>query len=157
MKRSVRAGARATVLKNAGNLGRDEVVEGAPRPLSASDRRVVALTIALILLGGYVVWQVIGLATTKDAVPPSWLIKGPAGATIAGEPRIDYEPYRATTYVVVRPGDGRTTGELLAEMGLSEQPTQIGPTFLDWRPVWVYSAPASDGVELRLVYRPDTD
>ncbi|WP_127818896.1 hypothetical protein [Microbacterium sp. CPCC 204701] len=128
----------------------------APRPLSAKDRRIVAWTIALILLGGYVVVQVIGLATTKDAVPPSWVITVPTGATIVGESRIDYEPYRATTYVTVRPEDGRKAEELVEQMGLSEQPTQLGPTPLDWRPLWIYSRPTPDGVELRLVYRRDS-
>lgn len=117
---------------------------------------MIAWTIALILIGGYVVWQLVGLATTKDAAPPSWLITAPAGATIVGEPRIDYEPYRATTYVTVRPADGQKAHQLVAEMGLSEQPTQFGPTPLDWRPVWVYSRPTQDGVELRLVYRRDS-
>lgn len=117
---------------------------------------MIVWTIALILIGGYVVWQLVGLATTKDAAPPSWLITAPAGATIVGEPRIDYEPYRATTYVTVRPADGQKAHQLVAEMGLSEQPTQFGPTPLDWRPVWVYSRPTQDGVELRLVYRRDS-
>lgn len=117
---------------------------------------MIAWTIAVILIGGYVVWQLVGLATTKDAAPPSWLITAPAGATIVGEPRIDYEPYRATTYVTVRPADGQKAHQLVAEMGLSEQPTQFGPTPLDWRPVWVYSRPTQDGVELRLVYRRDS-
>lgn len=134
----------------------DADTDDAPRPLSAKDRRVIAWTIALILIGGYVVWQLVGLATTKDAAPPSWLITAPAGATIVGEPRIDYEPYRATTYVTVRPADGQKAHQLVAEMGLSEQPTQFGPTPLDWRPVWVYSRPTQDGVELRLVYRRDS-
>jgi hypothetical protein len=41
-------------------------------------------------------------------------------------------------------------------MGLYEQPTQIGPTPLDWRSVWVYSRPTQDGVEIRLVYLRDS-
>lgn len=123
--------------------------------MSIKDRRIIAWTIALIIVGGYLVWQLIGLANTKDAVPPSWLITAPAGSTIVGEPRISGEPYRTTTYVTVRPADGQKAHQLVEEMGLSEQPTQIGPTPLDWRPVWVYSRPVEDGVELRLVYRRD--
>lgn len=130
--------------------------EDAPRPLSTKGRPIIAWTIALMIVGGYVIWQVLGLWTTKDAIPPSWLITPPAGATIVGEPRIDYEPYRATTSVTVRPADGQKAQQLVEQMGLSEQPTQIGPTPLDWRPVWVYSRPVEDGVELRLVYRRDS-
>lgn len=131
--------------------------DDAPQSLSNKDRRIIRWTIAVIVLGGYVIWQLIGLSTTKDAAPPSWLITAPAGATIVGEPRIDYESFRATTYVTVHSADDREADELLEEMGLSEQPTQIGPTPLDWRPVWVYSKPIQDGVELRLVYRRDSD
>jgi hypothetical protein len=123
--------------------------------LNGNDRRVITITIALIVLGGYVVLQLIGLATEKDTPPPSWLIAAPAGATIVGEPRIGYEPYRATTYVTVRAADGRTNDELLEEMGLSEQPIPLGPTPLDWRTVWVYGRATPDAVELRLVYRRD--
>ena len=127
-----------------------------PRPPDAKNRRFIGWTVALIILGGYLVMQLIGLATTKDAVPPSWLITVPAGATMVGEPQIDREPYRATTYLTIRPADGRNHVDLLEEMGLSEQPTQIAPTPLDWRPVWVYSRPVQDGVEFRLVYRRDS-
>ena len=130
--------------------------DGQPRPRKAKDRRIIAWTIALIIVGGYVIWQLLGVWTAKDAVPPSWLITAPAGATIVGEPRIGYEPYRATTYVTIRPADGQKAHQLIEEMGLAEQPTQIGPTPLDWRPVWVYSRPTEDGVELRLVYRRDS-
>lgn len=131
-----------------------DAAEG-PRPMSAKDRRVVLWTIALIVVGGYVIWQILGIWTVKDAVPPSWLVTAPAGATMIGEPRIDQEPYRTTTYVTIRPADGQKAHQLVEEMGLSEQPTQIGPTALDWRPVWVYSRPVQDGVELRLVYLRD--
>lgn len=134
----------------------DHLADEAPRPLNAKDRRVIVWTIALLLLGGYVIWQLLGLATTKDAVPPSWLVSVPAGATVVGEPRTDYENYRATTYVTVRPADGQTAQDLLNEMGLSDEPTQIGPTPLDWRPVWVYGKTMQDAVEIRLVYRQDT-
>lgn len=151
MRARLRALARANVVTARPAADADE----APRPLSSRDRRVVAWTVALILLGGYVVVQVIGLATTKDAVPPSWVITAPAGASMVGEPRVSSELYRATTYVTVRPEDGRTADELLEQMGLSEQPTQFGPTPLDWRPLWVYSRPTQSGVELRLVYRRD--
>lgn len=128
----------------------------APRPLSTRDRRRIGTIIALIIVGGYVIWQVLGLATAKDAVPPAWLITAPSGATIVGDPRTDREPYRATTYVTVRPAEGQKAHHLVEEMGLSEQPTQIGPSPLDWRPVWVYSRPVEDGVEFRLVYRRDS-
>ena len=154
MKRSARAIDRASVLRTRSE--RDPAGDDAPRPLSARDRRVIALTIALILVGGYVVLQVIGLSSTKDAVPPSWVITAPEGATIVGEPRIAASNYRVTTYVTVRPADGRTADELLEEMGLSEQPTQLGPTPLDWRASWIYNRPTQDGVELRLVYRRDS-
>ena len=134
----------------------DAEAEDAPRVPSRKDRRIIAWTLVLILLGGYGAWQLIGLATAKDAVPPSWLITAPVGATIVGEPQITREPYRATTYVTVRPTNGQNAHQLLEEMGLSEQPTQIGPSLLDWRPVWVYSRPTQDGVELRLVYLQDS-
>lgn len=129
----------------------------APRPLNARDRRIIAGTIAAIVLGGYVVFQLLGVWTAKDVAPPAWVITLPAGATIVGEPQITREPYRATTYVTVRPADGRSYDDLVEEMGLSEQPTQIGPTPLDWRPVWVYSRPGSGGVEFRLVYLRDSE
>lgn len=154
MQRSKRAIARESVLKTRDNADPDG--DKAPRPLDAKDRRIVAWTIALIIVGGYLVVQAIGLATTKDAVPPSWLITAPEGATIVGEPRIEGSNYRVTTYVTVRPADGRTAEELLEEMGLSGQPAQLGPTPWDWRPLWVYSRPTQDGVELRLVYRRDS-
>ena len=135
----------------------DADTDNAPRPLSRKDRRIIAWTIASILLGGYVVWQLIGLASAKDFAPPSWLITAPAGATVVGEPRISWEPYRATTYVTVRPADGQEPHQLIEEMGLSAQPTQIGPTPLDWRPVWIYSRTTQGGdVELRLVYLRDS-
>lgn len=156
MKRSARVIARESFLRARGDANPDVDVDDAPAPLDARGRRIVALTIALIVLGGYLVVQVIGLATTKDAVPPSGLIKPPAGAAIVGEPQIDYEPYRATTYVTIRPAGGQKTHQLVEQMGLSAQPTQIGPTPLDWRPVWVYSRPTQEGVELRLVYRRDS-
>ncbi|WP_127472723.1 hypothetical protein [Microbacterium sulfonylureivorans] len=130
--------------------------EGAPRPLDTKDRRIIAWTIALIIVGGYVICQVLGLWTTKDAVPPSWLITAPAGAAIVGEPRIERSNDRVTTYVTIRPAEGQKAHQLVEQMGLSEQPTQLGPTPLDWRPVWVYSRPTEDGVELRLVYRRDS-
>jgi hypothetical protein len=152
MKSSARTIARESVLRAAGDTDADE----APRPLDTRDRRIITWTIALILLGGYLIWQVIGLATLKAEPPPSWLITAPAGATIVGEPRITREPYRATTYVTIHPADGRTNEELIQEMGLYEQPTQIGPTPLDWRSVWVYSRPTQDGVEIRLVYLRDS-
>ena len=135
----------------------DTDTDDAPRPLSAKDRRVIAWTIALLIVGGYVIWQLLGVWTAKDAEPPAWLITPPAGATIVGEPRIDREPYRATTYVTVRPAEGEKAHQLVERMGLSEQPTQIGPTPLDWRPVWVYSRPVQNGVELRLVYLRDSE
>jgi hypothetical protein len=158
MTRSARVIARESFLRARGDAHPDVDVDvdDAPAPLHARGRRIVALTIALIVLGGYLVVQVIGLATTKDAVPPSWLIPPPAGATVVGEPRIDYEPYRATTYVTIRPAEGQNAHQLVEQMGLSEQPTQIGPTPLDWRPVWVYNRPTQEGVELRLVYRRDS-
>lgn len=152
MKRSARTNARESVLRATGDTDANE----APRPLDTRDRRIITWTIGLITLGGYIIWQLIGLATTKDEPPPAWLIAAPAGATIVGEPQITREPYRATTYVTVRPADGRTAVELVEEMGLSEQPTQIGPTPVDWRPVWVYSRPTPDGVEVRLVYLRDS-
>ena len=130
--------------------------EEKPRPLDGRDRRVIGWTVALVILAGYVVWQLAGLATAKDAVPPSWVISAPAGAELVGEPRIDRQPYRATTYVTLRTTDGRAAQQLLDDMGLSEQPTQLGPSPLDWRPVWVYSRPTQDGVELRLVYLRDS-
>lgn len=123
--------------------------------MDAKDRRLIAWTIVLIVIGGYAIFQAIGLATAKDAVPPAWLITPPPGATIVGEPRISREPYRATTYVTIRPADGQKAHQLIEEMGLSAQPTQLGPTPLDWRPVWVYSRPVEGGVELRLVYLRD--
>lgn len=137
--------------------GLDAGVDDAPRALDAKDRRVIAWTIMLILLGGYVLVQLFGVATAKDVAPPAWLITAPAGATLVGEPRIDRQPYRATTYVTVRPDDGRKAHQLIEDMGLSQQPTQIGPTPLDWRPVWVYSRPIPDGVEIRLVYLRDSE
>jgi hypothetical protein len=112
--------------------------------------------VTLIVLGGYVVWQLLGVATVKDAVPPAWLITVPAGAAMVGEPRIEREPYRATTYVTIRPANGQNHVDLMDQMGLSEQPTQIGSNLLDWRPVWVYGRPVPDGVEFRLVYLRDT-
>ena len=153
IKRSARAIARESVSRTRGDADRDG---DTPRPLSAKDRRVITFTVALILVGGYLVLQVIGLASTKDAVPPSWVITAPQGAAIVGDPRIDGSNYRVTTYVTVRPADGRTADGLLEEMGLSEQPTQLGPTPLDWRAMWIYSRPTQDGVELRLVYRRDS-
>lgn len=128
----------------------------APRPLNAKDRRVIAWTIALIVLGGYVVWQLLGVWTANDAVPPSALITPPAGATIVGEPRIERQPHRVTTYVTIRPAENEKSHQLVERMGLSEQPVQIGPTPLDWRTVWVYSRPVQDGVELRFVYLRDS-
>lgn len=131
--------------------------DAAPRPLTSLDRRAIALTIALIIVAGYFLWQIIGLATEKDAVPPAWLITAPAGSTIVGEPLVDRESYRATTYVTLRPADGQTPARLLQEMGLLDQPTQIGPSPLEWRTVWVYGRTTSEGnLEIRLVYRPDT-
>ncbi|GAA2979183.1 hypothetical protein JOD63_002975 [Microbacterium terrae] len=135
---------------------RDPDAAGPPRRPDARDRRILTLTITAIVLGGYVVWQLIGLVTVKDVPPPSWLITAPAGASVVGEPRVTREPYRATTYVTVRPAEGQKAHQLVAEMGLSEQPTQIGPTPLDWRPVWVYTRPTEDGVEIRLVYLRDS-
>lgn len=135
----------------------DTDTDAAPRPLSAKHRRDIAWTIALLIVGGYVIWQLLGIGTAKDAVPPAWLITPPAGATIVGEPRIDRELYRATTYVTVRPAQGEKAHQLVERMGLSEQPTQIGPSPVDWRPVWVYSRPVQDGVELRLVYLRDSE
>jgi hypothetical protein len=135
----------------------DADLDEAPRPLNAKDRRVIAWTIALIIIGGYVAWQLLGVWTAKDAEPPAWLITAPEGATIVGESRISREPYRATTYVTVRPAEGEKAHQLVERMGLAEQPTQIGPGPLDWRPVWVYSRPVQDGVELRLVYLRDPE
>ena len=135
------------------NAGADE----APRPLNAKDRRIIAWTIASIIIGGYVVFQLLGIWTANTAVPPAWVITAPAGATIVGEPQVSGEPYRTTTYVTVRPAEGRNHVDLMDEMGLSEHPTQIGPTPLDWRPVWVYGRPVADGVEFRLVYLRDLD
>jgi hypothetical protein len=136
----------------------DTEIADAPRPLSAKDRRFIAWTIALIFVFGYVIWQVIGVATIKDAAPPSWLINAPSGATVVGPAVVTREPYRATTYVTVRPADGITIDALIAEMGLSEEePTKIGPTPWDWRPVWAYARPIGDGVEIRLVYLRDTE
>lgn len=137
--------------------GRDAGVDDAPRPLDGKDRRVIAWTIALVIIGGYVLVQLLGVATAKDVAPPAWLITAPAGATIVGEPRIDRQSYRATTYVTVRPADGQKAHQLIEDMGLSQQPTQIGPSPLDWRPVWVYSRPVPDGVEIRLVYLRDPE
>jgi hypothetical protein len=135
----------------------DTDADKAPRPLDAKDRRVIAWTIALIIVGGYVIWQLLGVWTAKDAVPPSWLVSPPAGAMYAGEPRVEGSNYRVTTHVTVRPAEGEKAHQLVERMGLSEQPTQIGPTPLDWRPVWVYSRPVEDGVELRLVYVRDSE
>lgn len=135
----------------------DADLDEAPRPLNAKDRRVIAWTIALIVIGGYVIWQLLGVWTAKDAEPPAWLISTPAGATFVGEPRLERSNYRVTTYVTVRPAEGEKAHQLVERMGLSEQPTQIGPTPLDWRPVWVYSRPVEDGVELRLVYLRDPE
>ena len=130
----------------------------AARPLGARERRFLTWGIALFVVGGYLVFQLFAVWTVKDAVPPASLITAPAGATIVGEPRVSREPYRATTYVTIRPAEGRNHVDLMEEMGLSEQPTQIsGPTPLDWRPVWVYSRPVEDGVEFRLVYLRDLD
>lgn len=130
-------------------------VSEAPRPLGARDRRAIIVTIAIVILGGFVVWQLFGLVTVKDTPPPSGLIAVPAGATIVGEPRIDQQPYRATTYVTVRPADGRTPLDLMSEMGVSDEPTQIGPFPWDWRTAWVYAVRKQDDVELRLVYLRD--
>jgi hypothetical protein len=66
-------------------VDRDE----APLPLHAKDRRVIAWTIALILAGGYVAWQLLGVWTAKDAEPPAWLISQPVGATFVGEPQVE--------------------------------------------------------------------
>jgi hypothetical protein len=135
----------------------DADLDEAPRPLNTKDRRVITWTIALIIIGGYVAWQLLGPWTAKDAEPPAWLITAPEGATILGEPRLERSNYRVTTYVTVRPSEGEKAHQLVERMGLSEQPTQIGPTPLDWRPVWVYSRPVEDGVELRLVYVRDPE
>lgn len=129
--------------------------ESPPPPRGAKDLRVIIWAIMIVLLGGYVLWQLVGLVTVKNAAPPASVITVPSDATVVGEPRINYENYRVTTYVTVRSADGRTNAGLVDEMGLSAQPTQIGPTPLDWRPVWVYARPTQDGVELRLVYRQD--
>ncbi|MGF2950585.1 hypothetical protein [Microbacterium alcoholitolerans] len=126
-----------------------------PLPSGAKGGRSAFWVILLVLLGGYALWQVWGLVTTKDAVPPAWVITVPADAALVEEPRISYANFRVTTYMTIRPTDGRTAADLLDEMGLSGQPTQIGPTPLDWRPLWVYARPVQDGVELRLVYRQD--
>ena len=61
--------------------GLDAGVDDAPRALDAKDRRVIAWTIMLILLGGYVLVQLFGVATAKDVAPPAWLITAPAGNT----------------------------------------------------------------------------
>ena len=121
-------------------------------PLTRRDRRNIAMTIVLIALGIYVAVQLTLLWTTKDAWPPSSPIHVPANATIVGEPYTKYSNFRAVTYVLVRPTDGRTPDELIDVMGLSDQPTQIGPTPLDWRPLWVYSRSLQGNVEIRLVY-----
>ncbi|MGA7148567.1 MAG: hypothetical protein WBX17_08790, partial [Microbacterium sp.] len=104
-----------------GNANADE----APRPLTAGKRRFLAWGIALLVVGGYLIFQLFSVWTVKDAVPPASLITAPAGATIVGEPRISREPYRATTYVTIRPAYGHNHVDLMREMGLSEQPTQI--------------------------------
>lgn len=135
---------------------RSERANQSPGPLNGKDGRVVAWTVTLIVLGGYVVWQLLGVATVKDAVPPAWLITVPTGASMVGESRIGREPYRATTYVTIRPANGQNHVDLMDQMGLSEQPTQIGSHLLDWRAVWVYGLPVPDGVEFRLVYLRDT-
>ena len=129
----------------------------ARRPLNAKNRRFIVWTIVLVIVGGYIVWQLLGVWTAKDAVPPSWLISPPAGATIVGEPRISYEPSRATLYMTVRPAEGQKPHQLTEQMGLSEQPTQIGPTPLDWRPVWVYTRRVGEDLEIRLVYLRDSE
>jgi len=128
--------------------------EESTRALAAKRRRRVIWATAIVL-GCYVLWQLGGLLTTKDAAPPAWLIAVPADASVVGEPRIDYQPYRVTTYLTVRPAEGLSATDLINQMGLSAQPVQIGPTPLDWRPVWVYARPTQVGVEVRLVYRPD--
>lgn len=156
MKRSARVIARERVLSAQGDAAA-HAVDDAPRPLNVKDRRVLTWTIALIIVGGYAIWQLLGVWTAKDAVPPSWMISPPAGATFVGEPRAEGSNYRVTTYVTVRPAEGEKAHQLVERMGLSEQPTQIGPTPLDWRPVWIYSRPAEDGVELRLVYLRDSE
>jgi hypothetical protein len=140
-----------------GRLTDQGQIDADQAPQSQNAKRYVAWMIALIIVGGYVIWQLLGVWTAKDAVPPSWLISPPAGATIVGEPRIDYQPYRATLYLTLRPAAGQEAHHLIEQMGLTEQPTQIGPTPLDWRPVWVYSRPVEDGVELRLVYLRDSE
>lgn len=56
---------------------------------NAKDRRDIAWTIALIIVGAYVIWQLVGVWTAKDAEPPAWLISPPAGATFVGDPWID--------------------------------------------------------------------
>jgi hypothetical protein len=135
----------------------DTDASGRPRPLSSKDWRFIAVTIALLIAGGYVVWQLLGIWNAKDAVPPSWLISPPAGSTMMGEPWTDHQPSKATLYMAVCPPEGQKPHQLIEQMGLSEQPTQIGPTPLDWRPVWVYSRPEQDCVELRLVYVRDSE
>lgn len=138
--------------------GQDDTDTGeAPRPLNAKDRRFIVWTIALVIVGGYVIWQLLGVWTAKDAVPPSWLISPPAGATIVGEPRIEHQSSRSTLYMTVCPPEAQRAHQLIEQMGLSDQPTQIGPTPLDWRSVWVYSRPVQDCVELRLVYLRDSE
>ena len=156
MKRSARLIARERVSGTQGHATAHGV-DDAPRPLNGKDRRVIAWAIALIIVGGYVIWQLLGLWTAEDAVPPAWLITPPTGATFVGEPRVEGSNYRVTTYVTVRPAEGEKAHQLVERMGLSEQPTQIGPTPLDWRPVWVYSRPVEAGVELRVVYLRDSE
>lgn len=112
--------------KERGGLTAQNGADGAPRPLASKDRRVVAVTVGLIILVGYFRWQIVGLATEKDAVPPAWLITAPAGSTIVGEPVVTRESYRATTYLTLQPADDQTPAQLLEQMGLSDQPTQIG-------------------------------
>lgn len=124
--------------------------------MKATDRRFFLLVVALVVFGGYLVIQLIGLAAVKDAVPPASLITVPADATMVGEPRIERQPYRATTFVTIRPAEGQNHVDLMDQMGLLDQPTQIGPNLLDWRTAWIYGRPVPDGVEYRLVYLQDT-
>jgi len=109
----------------------------------------------VIFFGAFVLWQVGSLVTVKDATPPPSVITVPADAAVVGEPRIDRQNFRVTTYMTIRSVEGRTAEELLDQMGLSEQPTQIGPTPLDWRPLWVYARATEGAVELRLVFIQD--
>jgi hypothetical protein len=125
------------------------------RTRTSTSRRKVLWTIALVVLGFYVVVQLLLVWNIKDAHPPSWPIQVPANATMVNEPHTEYSNFRAVTYITLRPTDGRTADELIDSMGLSEQPTRIGPTPLDWRPLWVYSRSLQGNVEVRLVYVQD--